>query len=51
MNRKWLNLNTNNLYYPNVQPKVVTHSDDEGARLAKLKEVANLPYMHRNPAV
>eukprot|EP00596_Hydrurales_sp_CCMP1899_P007063 CAMPEP_0119044676 /NCGR_PEP_ID=MMETSP1177-20130426/33494_1 /TAXON_ID=2985 /ORGANISM="Ochromonas sp, Strain CCMP1899" /LENGTH=382 /DNA_ID=CAMNT_0007015151 /DNA_START=167 /DNA_END=1315 /DNA_ORIENTATION=- len=33
------------------EPKVVTHSDDEGARLAKLKEVANLPYMHRNPAV
>lgn len=33
------------------EPVVVSYDPEEGARLAKNAAVANLPYMHRNPAV
>ena len=36
---------------PHTQPVVVSYDPEEGARLAKNTAVANLPYMHRNPAV
>ena len=32
-------------------PKIVTHSDDEGTRLANKKNIQNLPYINRNPSV
>ena len=34
-----------------LQPIIVVHQDDEGARLRKNTAVSNLPYMRRNPAV
>lgn len=33
------------------EPKVVTHQDDDGARLENKHNPSNLPYIHRNPAV
>ena len=32
-------------------PKIITHSDDEGTRLANKKNIQNLPYINRNPSV
>ena len=32
-------------------PQVVKHTDDGGSRLEGKFAIANLPYMHRNPAV
>jgi hypothetical protein len=32
-------------------PKVVTHTDDDGTRIANKTTIQNLPYMHRNPAL
>lgn len=35
----------------NGEPKVVTHLDDDGARMENKNNPSNLPYIHRNPAV
>ena len=32
-------------------PRIVTHTDDEGTRMANKNNVQNLPYMNRNPSV
>ncbi len=34
-----------------LEPKIVTVQEDGGSRKAIKKEISNLPYMHRNPAV
>eukprot|EP00622_Pseudochattonella_farcimen_P004247 FR739597.1.p2 GENE.FR739597.1~~FR739597.1.p2 ORF type:complete len:107 (+),score=10.58 FR739597.1:29-322(+) len=34
-----------------AQPKMIQHTDDDGARLQNKTEVHNLPYMNRNPSV
>ena len=34
-----------------VEPKIITHTDDEGMRLKEKNSVSKLPYMNRNPAV
>lgn len=36
---------------PSGEPKIVTHQDDDGARLENKQNPSNLPYIHRNPAV
>jgi hypothetical protein len=36
---------------PIAEPKIVTHLDDSGARLANKDSMHNLPYMNRNPSV
>ena len=37
--------------HPIGEPKVVTHQNDDGARLENKNNPSNLPYIHRNPAV
>lgn len=32
-------------------PRIVTHTDDEGSRMANKNNIQNLPYMNRNPSV
>ena len=32
-------------------PRIVTHTDDEGTRMANKNNIQNLPYMNRNPSV
>ena len=32
-------------------PCIVTHTDDEGTRMANKNNIQNLPYMNRNPSV
>lgn len=36
---------------PAGEPKIVTHQNDDGARLENKNNPSNLPYIHRNPAV
>lgn len=36
---------------PTGEPKIVTHQNDDGARLENKSNPSNLPYIHRNPAV
>lgn len=36
---------------PSGEPKIVTHTNDDGARLENKNNPSNLPYIHRNPAV
>jgi hypothetical protein len=34
-----------------VPPIIITHKDDDGARLAELKSLRRLPFQNRNPAI
>lgn len=34
-----------------VNPKIVTHIEEDGSRISKKNDPNNLPYMHRNPAI
>jgi len=34
-----------------VNPKIITHDEENGVRLTKKNDPSNLPYMHRNPAI
>jgi hypothetical protein len=36
---------------PVGEPKIVTHQEDDGARMENKNNPSNLPYIHRNPAV
>ena len=33
------------------KPKIITHTDDGGSRMAEKNNVHKLPYMNRNPSV
>lgn len=34
-----------------IAPRTITHTEDNGARLAETKSLNKLPFMNRNPAI
>jgi len=34
-----------------AEPRVITHTEDGGSRLAEKNNLSKLPYMNRNPAI
>lgn len=43
--------NNQQCYVIREEPRVVTHQDDEGARIAATKSLSKLPFKNRNPAL